>query len=107
HSFERFDLAAYRGDLRRSRLTFGDIFHHPSNHRRAKPIEFRHENHRRDRDRERDWHRNFRYWQETSAGVNAALDYPPEVFRKPAGDWNKDDLGNFIGMQRSKFVPKC
>ena len=56
----RSNLVAHRGNLRRCRLAICDFFHRLSDYRRSKPVEFRGENHCRDRNRERDWRRDLR-----------------------------------------------
>ena len=70
------------------------------------PLSFARENHRRDRNRERDWRRDLHGWQETSARLTAVLGNPLQVFRQTARDWNENDLRNIVGMKRSQLVLK-
>ena len=72
----RSNLVAYRGDLWRCRLAVCDFFHRLPDYRRAKPAEFRRENYRSDRNRERRWGCNLRRWQETPTNLAAACGYP-------------------------------
>src|SRR5947199_184136 len=104
--FRRSDLVAHRGDLRCRRLIIGDFFHGLSDYRRSKPVEFCGENHRCNRDRERDWRRDLSLGDKASRRLAAIVGNPTQIIRQAAGDRNKDYFRHVVRMERPQLLLK-
>src|SRR5262249_37410295 len=105
-SFERADLVADRCDLRGARFALRDFFYGLSNHRRAKPPQFRGQDHYRYRNRERDRRRDLSRGQKRPQRLAAVVRDPTQVFGQAARNRDEDNLRNFVWMKRTKFFLK-
>src|SRR5204863_8340203 len=107
NSFRRPDLVAHCSDLRRSSVVVRDFFHHLSDNRRAKPVEFRGKNHCRHRDCECDWRSGLPFREEASARLTTIICNPTQIFGQAVVDLREDDFWNLVWMKRTQFFLKC